>query len=229
MSDIESRTESVTGSGVRLGMREISGARPDAKATDGVSRDYIRTYLGLMGSGKTTRALHDVWNSQRLLILSPTCPHVALHEIPSIYDTENYLKDFSAWIQRYPRLRIEKRAFPSEIFQHLSTLRGYVIMLDDLPALKTNGSERAEFDSFIRTVRYNGNRVVLTAHRAKGDISPLVRHIGTSFYWVGAGTRSRRELDSLYELTNFPISFNEFCDVMARNQKYQVMDIRRAG
>lgn len=211
-----------------MGRKEGDDTGHSGSVRPGVGADFIRTYLGLMGSGKTTHALAALQNAERYIIYGPSCSHESLYEIPYIYDTDVYLKDFGAWVARCPRLRIEKRAFPSNIYQHLSTVRGTRLLLDDVPALRTNGKERSEFDAFVRTVRYNGNQLILTAHRARSDISPLVRHVGTSFYWVGPGTRSRREIDSMYELTNYPISFAEFSDRLEKNSKYQLLEIRRA-
>lgn len=183
----------------------------------GVSGDYIRTYLGLMGSGKTTQALRDVQGAARVIIYSPGSSNPLMGQYPFIYDTPDYLKNFTRYLGIYPRVRVEKRAFPSTFFREMSRVRGYAIVLDDLAALKTSGHEKNDFDAFIRTVRFNDNRVILTTHRARGDISPLVRNIGTSFYYVGPGVRSPWELKTLYELTNYPISYEEFCSKLQNN------------
>lgn len=170
-----------------------------------------------MGSGKTTRALQDVASHPRLIVYSPGTSNPLLTALPYIYDTQEYLKDAGTYLQKHPRIRIEKKANPSQTFKLLATLRGFSIVLDDVAALKTHPQERSDFDGFIRTVRYNGNRVIITTHRANKDLSPLVRTVGTSFYYVGPGTRSQRELLTLYDLTNFPISFPDFCRGITQN------------
>lgn len=183
----------------------------------GLTGDYIRTYLGLMGSGKTTQALRELESKERVIVYSPGSSNPLMHTYPYIYDTLQYLRDFQKYLSMYPKLRIEKRAFPSEFFKTLARVRGYAILLDDVAALKTSGQERADFEAFVRTVRFNGNQVIITTHRANSDLPPLVRTIGTSFFYVGPGTRSKRELDTLYELTNYPVTLEEFSNGLIRN------------
>lgn len=184
-----------------------------------VSDDYIRTYLGLMGSGKTTQALRDVENRQRVIVYSPGSTNPLMLSYPYIYDTAEYLRDFKRYRELYPRLRVEKKAFPSEFFKILSSseIRGYTLVLDDVAALKTCGQERSDFEAFIRTVRFNQNQVILTTHRARKDLPPLVHVIGTSFFYVGPGTRSKREIETLYELANYPISLEDFTKGLETN------------
>lgn len=172
--------------------------------------DYIRTYLGLMGSGKTTQAFRDIERSPRVIVYSPGTTNPLMLTLPYVHDTSNYLKDFSRWIKLHPRIRFEKKAFPSMMFRVLSQVKGYSILLDDVAALKTNGQERADFEAFIRTIRFNGNHLVMTTHRARKDLPPLVNVLGTSFYYVGPGPRYRKEIEALYELVNYPISEEEF-------------------
>lgn len=172
--------------------------------------DYIRVYLGLMGSGKTTQALKDIERSPRALIYSPTTTNPGMRSYPYIYDTPDYLNSLPQYLKKFPRLRIEKRANPSSLFILLSRLRGYAILFDDIAALKTTAQERSDFEAFIRTIRYNGNQVIITTHRARKDLPPLVLTLATSIYYVGPGTRNRREIETLFELVNVPISFDEF-------------------
>ena len=179
--------------------------------------DYIRTYLGLLGSGKTTEALKDIADRERVIILSPGTSNPMMRSYPYIYDTPAYLKDWSRWLATFPRLRVEKRAHPTPMFRLLSNLRGYTFLLDDVAALKTDPQERSEFEAFLRTVRYNGNQLVMTTHRIRKDLPPLVHSIGTSFYWVGPGTRIKRDLEALLELTNVPISYDEFSQRLENN------------
>lgn len=212
-----------------MGQYENSNPRRDDKdQSAGLSRDYIRTYLGLMGSGKTTRALQDVAQHPRVVVYSPGMSNRAMLTYPYILDTPEYLKDFGTWIARYPRLRIEKRSFPTPLFRYFAQLKGTTFVLDDLGALTTSGQERNEFQAFVRTVRFNGNTIILTTHRARGDVPPLVRHIGTSFYWVGPGTRSSKEIETLFELANYPISLTEFRDRMERNHPFEIFPVRKS-
>lgn len=179
--------------------------------------DYIRIYLGLMGSGKTTQALRDVENLPRVLIFSPASTNPLMAKYPYIYDTPEYLQSFGKFLEMYPRLRIEKRAAPSPLFKILSNLRGYTIVFDDIAALKTTAEERSDFEAFVRTIRYNGNQVIITTHRARKDLPPLVQTLATSLYYVGPGSHSRREIETLYELVNYPISSEEFASRLKAN------------
>lgn len=182
-----------------------------------------------MGSGKTTQALKDVEGRQRVVIYSPGCSNKAMNRYPFIYDTADYLRGFERYLSVYPQIRVEKRAAPTEFFKVLSRLRGYTIVLDDLAALTTSGPERNDFQAFIRTVRFNNNPVIITTHRARADIPPLVRAIGTSFYYVGPGTKNPDELKTLYELVNFPLDYAEFCKGIEGNKPHALYAIRRVS
>lgn len=190
--------------------------------------DYIRTYLGLMGSGKTTQAMRDVEASKRLIVYSPGSTNPALHpsKIPYVYDSPEYMKNLGKHLERTPRLRVEKKVAQSDFFRVASQFKSYSFLLDDIAALKTTPQERSDFEAFIRTVRYNGNQVIITTHRARKDLPPLVLTIGTSFYYVGAGTRFKREIDTLYELTNYPITYQDFAQGLMNNAPMQIQNGR---
>ncbi len=183
----------------------------------------------MLGSGKTTLALKDLEREPRVLIYSPGVSNDGLKAYPYIYDTPDYLQHWPKWLEQNPRLRIEKRVSPSTLFHLLTYVRQRVILLDDVTALKTTPQERSDFEAFLRTVRFNGNRLILTTHRAIKDVPPLVQIIGTSFYWVGPGTRHRREIDVLYSLVNYPISYADFCAGVERCKKFESFPIRRAS
>lgn len=170
-----------------------------------------------MGSGKTTQALKDLAGHERVIIFSPGSTNPLMHQFPYIWDTPIYLKDWHLWLLKEPRLRVEKRAAPTAMFRLLSHVRGYSILLDDVAALKTLPEERADFEAFLRTVRFNGNQVVITTHRARKDLPPLLHTIGTSFYYVGPGPISKREVESLRDLVNYPVSDDAFAEGLKNN------------
>lgn len=188
--------------------------------------DFLRVYLGLAGSGKTTRALMDFKNRSSVVVYSPGASNPLINGLPWIFDSPGYLKDWRRYLEKFPQLRIEKKAYPSTMFRHLASLRGYSILLDDVAALKTEREERADFEAFLRTVRFNGNQVIITTHRARKDISPLVHTLATSVYYVGPGVRSKREIETLYELSNYPISLENFTGGLATNKPFQLFKIR---
>lgn len=183
----------------------------------------------MMGSGKTTLALRDVANAPRVIVYTPGHSNRGLLDYPYIYDEPHYLKDWATWIERYPRLRIEKRVSPSTVFRLLAGVRGRYILLDDVTALKTTPEERNDFEAFVRTVRFNGNRLILTTHRVRKDIPRLVHVIGTSFYWVGPGVRSRPELDAMYDLVNYPIDYWDFCKGIETRKWGEAFPLRKAA
>lgn len=190
--------------------------------------DYIRTYLGLLGSGKTTCALRDVQACRQLIFYSAVVTHRDIFNLPLIYDTPNYLAHLEGYLKHYGKIRIEKRALPSEAFQAFVKIRNCAFVVDDVTAVKTDPKERTDFDAWIRSVRYNGNRVILTTHRARRDLSPLIHNLGNSFYYVGPSIQSRKELETMYDLTNYPISFEEFSHKLINNQPHQIFPIRRS-
>ncbi len=191
--------------------------------------DFLRIYLGLMGSGKTTWAIRDMGPGPRVIVYSTGSPE-ALRNIPYIYDSPEYLKTLPQYLRRYETqsFRIEKRASPSTMFEQLATLRGYRVMLDDLPALLSTPEDKASFQGFVRTIRYNGNQVVITAHRAMGDLPPLLRTVATSIYYVGPSHRGKIELRTLYEMVNYPIEEREFYNGLMNTKPYKTFPIRRA-
>lgn len=188
--------------------------------------DFIRVYLGLMGSGKTTQAFADVQDRARLIIYSPGTSNEKLKTVPHIYDTPEYLAALQKYLDAHPRLRIEKRASPSTLFEQMALMRGYTFLLDDFAALVGSPEEKAGFQGFIRTVRYNGNQVVITTHRANSDLPPLVRVVATSIFYVGPSHRGTRELQTLYELVNYPISEKDFYAGLMENKAFQSYPIR---
>ncbi len=181
-----------------------------------------------MGSGKTTLALQAVENAPRLIIYTPGSSNKKLNEIPYIYDTPEYMRSWQEWLRRYPRLRIEKRESPTTIFRLLSNVRGCSILLDEVVALKTEPQERTDFEAFCRTIRYNGNQLVITTHRVQKDLPRLLHVIGTSFYWVGPGIRHEQELKTMYGLTNYPITYDDFVDGIERCNYFESFPIRMA-
>lgn len=187
-----------------------------------MENDFIRVYLGLMGSGKTTQALIDVQQCKRLLIYSPGLSHPLLKDVPRIFDGPEYTKDLSKFLDRHGRIRVEKQVTPSDFFDRCRAIYSTAILLDDLAALKTDPNERIAFEAFIRTVRHNGNRLVITTHRANRDLPRLVHTLATSIYYVGPGVPSGKEVDALYDLTNYPITRDNFGIGIGENPPIQV-------
>lgn len=189
--------------------------------------DFIRVYIGLMGSGKTTYAVNDIKGCERSLVYASGAPSILRENYPRyIYDTPDFTVSLKRYLADYPHLRIEKRGEQS-IFEELKTLHGYRILLDDFPALTTTGEDYRTAQAFFRTVRYNGNQVVVTAHRANGDLPPLLRQVATSIYYVGPSHRGERELRTLYELVNYPITDRDFFQSIISTPKYKTFVIRR--
>lgn len=179
-----------------------------------------------MGSGKTTQAFKDVETKERLLIYSPGTSNEKLKTVPHIYDAPEYLQTLPTYLNAHPRLRVEKRVSSSALFEQMALLRGYAILLDDFAALVGTGEEKASFQAFIRTVRYNGNQVIITTHRANSDLPPLVRVVATSIFYVGPSHRGARELQTLYELVNYPIEEKDFYAGLTENPPYHLFPIR---
>jgi hypothetical protein len=143
--------------------------------------------IGLGGSGKTTLAGHSTEKESRVIV-APDITNPWMAKIPRVGDSDETLNKLDVYMKRAGKdLLIILENDNPRVFDALAKYaRGKTVILDDIATfLEGNYQMQAAFKKFLRKIRWAHIRLVITTHRAVGDIPPVGRLLMKEIYWVG--------------------------------------------
>lgn len=193
----------------------------------------ITLLLGLPGSGKTTRMLSMIKDSNRVVIYSPyvaddrTPPGIPqVSDYPSIPDNPEYFtKGIEYYFEQTPQFVINARGNSTFIFNQCMDLSNCVLVLDDLPAIAGETGEDRALLKLLPVLRWRRIEVILTAHLPKSDVLKKLRVISDHIWWFGP-LSDEDEIKTLWGLRRTDQGINEFYNKLKTQPKFECTQIR---